>query len=63
MRDVRRGQEKETMKGSWNEARSSYRDTVSQGKSVVSETLGSLKNGAEKVVEGLGKMFDDLFKS
>jgi Zn-dependent protease with chaperone function len=59
---VRRGQEKESMKESWNEAKSSYGDTVSQGKSIVSETLGGLKNGAEKIVEGLGKMFDDLFK-
>ena len=59
---IRRGEEKESVKETWNEARSSYGDAFAQGKSMVSETLGGLKVGAEKVVEGLGKLFDDLFK-
>jgi len=59
---VRRGQEKESVRETWTEAKAEYSDVFQQGKSAVSETLGTLKNGAEKIVEGLGKIFDDIFK-
>jgi Zn-dependent protease with chaperone function len=60
---VRRGQEQESIRDSWGEAKAGYGDAFAQGKSAVVDTLGSLKSGAGKVVEGLGKIFDDIFKT
>jgi Zn-dependent protease with chaperone function len=60
---ILRGQEQESMRETWKEAASEYGDIFAEGKSAVSETLGGLRTGAEKIVDGLGKIFADLFKS
>ncbi len=59
---VKRGQETDSVREAWNETKAGYGETLEQGKAAVKETVSNLKAGAEKVVEGLGRLFDDIFK-
>jgi Zn-dependent protease with chaperone function len=59
---VKRGSEEESLRESINDAKTHYGESFQKGKSQVGDALGSLREGADKVVEGIGKIFDDIFK-
>ncbi len=60
---VRRGQEKEDVKEAVNETVSSYGPKSQEGKDAFDQTISTLKSGADKVVEAVGKLFEGIFKS
>lgn len=51
------------MKETVTETVSSYGPKSEKGKDAFDQTVATLKSGADKVVEAVGKLFEGIFKS